>query len=113
MPAELFRLKCLSCVLAEDVELSEALGLPEVSALEDPSRPGRPILTAKARSLLEDMNLAPAVTLHRRRIMAEVESDSLLVEFKPPRRNAEWETPVQRLDAAEKVLSELAKLAAA
>lgn len=94
MPAESFRLKCLSCVLAEDVELSEALGLPEVSALEDPTRPGKPILAAKAKSLLEDMNLAPAVTLHRRRIMAEVESDSLLVEFKPPRRNAEWETPV-------------------
>jgi hypothetical protein len=66
----------------------------EVSALEDPTRPGKPILSAKAKSLLEDMNLAPAVTLHRRRIMAEVESDSLLVEFKPPRRNAEWETPV-------------------
>jgi ATP-dependent Clp protease ATP-binding subunit ClpC len=94
MPAESFHLKCLSCVLAEDVELSEALGLPEVSALEDPTRPGRPILAAKAKSLLEDMNLAPAVTLHRRRITAEVETDSLVVEFKPPRRNAEWETPV-------------------
>lgn len=95
MPADSFQLRCLTRVLAEDAELTEALGLPEVSALEDPDKPGRPILAAKAQALLEDMELAPALSLHRRRVTDRLEADSLELEFKPPRRNPAWETPVR------------------
>lgn len=94
MPPESIDLKCLIRVLAEDVHLCEALALPEVSALEDGSRPGHPTLAAKAKALLEDTSLVPSISLHRRRIGVPVELDSVEVTFTPPKRSAEWETPV-------------------
>ena len=94
MPPESINLKCLIRVLDEDVHLCEALALPEVSSLEDGSRPGHATLATKAKTLLEDTTLVPAISLHRRRIGVPVEIDSIEVTFVPPKRSAEWETPV-------------------
>ncbi len=94
MPPESIDLNCLIRVLDEDVHLCEALALPEVSALEDGSRPGHATLAAKAKTLLEDSSLVPTISLHRRRIGVPIELDSIDVTFTPPRRSAEWESPV-------------------
>lgn len=94
MPSESFHLQCLTRVLGDDVELSEAIALPEVAGLEDPSLPGRPTLSAKARTLLADTDLSPTVSLHRRRVAGKVEIDMVEMSFSPPKRSPEWVQPV-------------------
>ncbi len=95
MPGEVFQFTTLTRVLGENVELAEALGIPEVSTLDDTERRCRAGLQAKARALLEDENLCPALSLHRRRIVAEVALDSIEVNFDPPRRSPDWLEPAR------------------
>lgn len=95
MPPESFHLQCLTRVLGDDIELSEAIGLPEVSGLEEGSHPEKTTLSAKARMLLEDIELSPTVSLHRRRMAASIEVDSVEMTFTPPKRSPDWMQPVR------------------
>src|SRR5438874_13652510 len=54
MPNEVFQLHAVARVLEEDVQLAEALGFPEISALDDADRKWRASLQAKARAMLDD-----------------------------------------------------------
>jgi len=95
MPSEVFQLTTLTRVLAENVELSEPLAFAEISALDDSARKWRSCLQTKAKGLLEDENLAPAISLHRRRVVAQVELDSIEITFEPPKRSPDWQEPVK------------------
>jgi ATP-dependent Clp protease ATP-binding subunit ClpC len=94
MSNEVFQLFTLTRSLAENVELAEALGFPEISALAETVRKRRLTLGAKAKAILEDPEFSPAISLHRRRLVAEVEIDSTDIVFEPPKRTPEWEEPV-------------------
>jgi hypothetical protein len=95
MPGEVFQFTTLTRVLGENVELAEVLGIPEVSTLNDTERKCRAGLQAKAKAVLEDESLSPALSLHHRRIVAEVELDSIEVNFDPPRRSPDWQERVR------------------
>jgi ATP-dependent Clp protease ATP-binding subunit ClpA len=95
MPNEVFQLPIAVRVLGEAVELAEALGFPELSALDDAERKWRSCLQAKVRATLEDHTLTPAISLHRRRIVSEVKLDSVELTFEPPKRSPAWEEPVR------------------
>ncbi len=94
MSNEVFQLFTLTRSLAENVELAEALGFPEISALAETERKRRLALGAKAKAILEDSDLSPAISLHRRRLVAEVELDSTDIVFEPPKRTPDWQEPV-------------------
>jgi ATP-dependent Clp protease ATP-binding subunit ClpC len=94
MPQEVFQLATVTRVFADEVELAEAIAFPEISALDDTERKWRACLQAKARTVLEDNALSPALYLHRRRISAVLEADSVELIFEPTRRSADWEQPV-------------------
>jgi hypothetical protein len=47
--------------------------------------------------MLEEEALCPTISLHRRRLSAELELDSLPLTFEPPRRSPDWEKEVQLL----------------
>lgn len=94
VPHEVFQLATVTRVFADEVELAEALGCLEVSALDDNERRLQSCLQSKAKAVLEDAALAPAMTLHRRRISAAIELDALELTFAPPRRAPDWEHPV-------------------
>ena len=93
MSNEVFQLFTLTRSLAEYVELAEALGFPEISALAETERKRRLALGAKAKAILEDSDLSPAISLHRRRLVAEVELDSTDIVFEPPKRTPDWQEP--------------------
>lgn len=93
MPNEIFQLATVACVFADEVELAEALCLPEISALDERERKWRSCLHAKAKAILEDAQLSPAISLHRRKLVATVEKDSVDVTFEPARRSPDWEQP--------------------
>src|SRR6266542_1229288 len=95
MPNEVFQLRTVTRVLGDNVELAEALGFDEVSALDDAERKWRSSLQAKIKAILEDAMLAPAISLHRRKIAAAVEVDSLELTFEPPKRLPDWQVPLQ------------------
>ena len=94
MPNEVFHLTTVTRVLADDIGLVDALGFPEISALGEGEPDRRRCLTAKAKQLLEDPQLAPALTLHRRRRVAAVERDELELVFEPPKRSPAWQQAV-------------------
>ena len=75
MSNEVFQLSTLTRALAENVALGEALGFSEISALDDTERKRTASLGTKAKTILEDPELSPAISLHRRRLVAEVELD--------------------------------------
>src|SRR5256885_13828719 len=108
MPNEVFQLHAVARVLEEDVQLAEALGFPEISALDDADRKWRASLQAKARAMLDDQSLTPAISLHRRKIVGPVELDSVELTFEPPKRSPAWEEPVRlRLHFARWIEDEL------
>ena len=91
---ELFQLTTVTRVLDEGVELTEALGFPEISALAAAERHWRKLIQSKAKSLLEDNNACPAGALYRRRLSAKVELDDVEVTLNPPPRSAKWQEPI-------------------
>ncbi len=93
MPQEVFQLATVTCVFADEVELAEAIGFPEISALDDAERKWRDCLQAKASTVLEDNALSPALGLHRRRVAIVPEVDTVELVFEPTRRTADWEQP--------------------
>lgn len=95
MPNEMFQVATVARVFSGEAELAEALGFPEVSALDDAERKWRACLQSKTKALLEDAALSAAISLHRRKLVATVELDSLELNFEPPRRSADWEQPLQ------------------
>ena len=94
MSHEGFQLTTVACVLADEVELAEALGFPEISALGDTDRHWRAALGAKAKAVLEDSALSPILSLHRRRITAAPEVREVEISLEPPKRSPEWQEPV-------------------
>ncbi len=90
MSNEVFQLLTLTRSFEGNVGLSEALGFPEISAIEDTERRRQTSLRTKARAILEDPTLAPAISLHRRRLVAEVEIDSIDMLFEPSKRSPDW-----------------------
>lgn len=77
------------------IQLGEALGYPEISALADTERHCLAALQAKAKVVLEDGELSPAVTLHRRRLVIEEPTvDEVEIVLEPPKRSPEWQEPV-------------------
>jgi len=70
MPNEIFQVATIASIFADEVELVEALGYPEISALDESERKWRSCLQAKAKAILEDAELAPAISLHRRKLAA-------------------------------------------
>jgi len=95
MPNEVFQLKTISRVLAEGVELAEALALPEISALAESEARWRRALVAKAKVILEDSVLTPAFFIGRRRIGSEVELGRIELLLEPPRRSPAWQQPLR------------------
>jgi ATP-dependent Clp protease ATP-binding subunit ClpC len=93
MPNEIFQLTTVTCVFADEVELAEALCFPEISALDERERKWRSCLHSKAKAILEDAELSPAISLHRRKLVATPEKDSVEVKFEPARRSPDWEQP--------------------
>jgi ATP-dependent Clp protease ATP-binding subunit ClpC len=94
MSHEVFQLATVTRVFADEVELAEALGFPEISALDDGERKWRSCLQAKAKTVLEDAALSRAISLHRRKLRAVVSVESLELQFEPPRRSVDWEQPL-------------------
>ncbi|MCX6893639.1 MAG: AAA family ATPase [Verrucomicrobia bacterium] len=94
MAHEVFQLATVARVLADHVELAEALGFPEVSALGDTERRWRPALQAKAKAILEDTGLSLALSLHRRRISVKPEIHEVEITLEPPKRSPAWQEPV-------------------
>jgi ATP-dependent Clp protease ATP-binding subunit ClpA len=88
------QLTTVTSVLADDVELAEALGFPEISALGDTERRTQASMQAKAKAVLEDGGLSPVVSLHRRRIIVAPELIEVEITLEPPRRSPEWQEPV-------------------
>lgn len=95
MPNEFFQLVTVTRVVSDGILLAEALGYPEISALGDRDQKWRSCLQSKAKLVLEDPLLAPALTLHRRRFATAIEISSLDLTFSPPRRLADWEQPLE------------------
>jgi ATP-dependent Clp protease ATP-binding subunit ClpC len=94
MPNTTFQLTTVVRVLTDEVELADALGFPEISALDEGERKWRSCLQSKTKALLEDDALSPAISLHRRKLRAAVEVESLKLQFEPPRRSPDWEQPL-------------------
>ena len=94
MAQESFQFTVITRVLADDVDLSEALGFPEISSLGDTERRCQAALQAKAKAILEDSELSPAVSLHRRRIVVEPELAEVEVTLEPAKRMPEWQKPL-------------------
>ncbi|HTI72475.1 MAG TPA: AAA family ATPase [Candidatus Limnocylindria bacterium] len=108
MANETFQLVTVTRALEGEVELMEALGVPEVSALGTPGGNADAILEAKARAILEDADQTPPFWVHRRHIPSPVELDSVEVTFNPPKRNPAWQEPVRlRLEFVRWVEGEL------
>ena len=94
MAHENFQLTTVASLLADDVELAEALGFPEISALGDTERRTQASMQAKANAVLEDSSLSPAVSLHRRRVIVAPELHEVEITMEPPKRSPEWQEPV-------------------
>ncbi|MCC6233921.1 MAG: ATP-dependent Clp protease ATP-binding subunit, partial [Verrucomicrobiales bacterium] len=97
MPAmahDVFQLVTVARVFTDGGELCEAVGFPEISAFDETDRKARACLQTKAKALLENPELAPALSLHRRRLGVAVEPGVVDVEFRPPPRTPDWEQPV-------------------
>ena len=94
MAHEVFQLATVARVLADEVELAEVLGLPEISALGESERRWQASLQSKAKAILEDSGLSPALSLHRRRITAEPKVFEVEIGLEPTKRSPEWQEPV-------------------
>jgi ATP-dependent Clp protease ATP-binding subunit ClpC len=94
MPSQTFHLKTITRVLPSDGFLAEAIGLPEVSALNDVEHKWREALQSKAEIILADPALAPTESLHCRRSPGKIELEVVEMTFEPPRRAADWQHPV-------------------
>src|SRR5688572_12374964 len=94
MPGELFHLTTVTRTLPSGGEVSEAIGFPEVSALDDAEKKWRASLAAKVKGILEEPGAVPAHLLHRRRIGADVTVDTIEITFEPTKRAPDWQERV-------------------
>jgi len=94
MPGELFHLTTVTRTLSGSGEVSEAIGFPEVSALDDAEKKWRAALATKVKGILEEPGAVPAHLLHRRRIAAEVTVDTIEMTLEPTKRAPDWQEPV-------------------
>ena len=94
MGLEAFRLTTVTQVLADEIELTEALGFPEISALGENERKCQAALQAKAKAILEDTRLSSALLLHRRLLIIEPEVRHVEITLDPPPRLPDWQEPV-------------------
>jgi ATP-dependent Clp protease ATP-binding subunit ClpC len=91
MANEVFQLIAVTRLLEEEMRLVEVIGMPEVSVLAPNERKSHAGIQAKAKEILEDLDLSPLLSLHRRRIGGKVEVDEFEVTIDPPRHRPEWE----------------------
>src|SRR5689334_4966784 len=89
-----FQINTVTHVLAEGVELIEALGFPEISALGDTEKRSRTALEAKAKTVLEDFALSPALSIYRRQLAASPELCEVELTLEPAKRSVDWQEPV-------------------
>src|SRR5258706_10503449 len=94
MATEVFHLTTLTRFPDEDLRLLEALGVPEISALDESDPRCTVALRAKATSILENPSLSPPLNLYHRRFGTEVQLDEVEVTFRPPKRRLDWVEPV-------------------
>jgi hypothetical protein len=94
MGTGMIRLTALTRILDDEVQLAEAFGLPEITALGDSERQCRDTLQTKAKAILEDPTLNPPLAWFRRRFGSAVELDEIELTFVPPKRQPEWQEPV-------------------
>ena len=94
MGHEVFQLVTVTRGLGEGVRVVEALGLPEISAVADSAAGGTTTLRTKAKTLLEDPALSPALRLFRRRFGAEAVLDEVELPLAPPKHAPAWQEPV-------------------
>jgi hypothetical protein len=94
MGSEAFNLITVARVFAGEIELAEALGFAEISALGETERQWQTVLQAKSKALLEDSNLSPALSLHRRRLIVQPELSEIGISLHPPTRSPAWQEPV-------------------
>ena len=94
MPSETFKLISVTRVLADGVELAEALAFPEISALGGNAREWQAALQTKAKDILEDAALSPPLFVHRRHVSATPEVGAVELVLEPPRRTPDWQQPV-------------------
>lgn len=94
MGSEAFNLITVARVFVGEIELAEALGFPEISALGETERQWQTVLQAKSKALLEDSNLSPALSLHRRRLIVQPELSEIEISLHPPTRSPAWQEPV-------------------
>jgi ATP-dependent Clp protease ATP-binding subunit ClpC len=94
MPAEIFHLTTVARALPGGSEISEAIGFPEVSALDDAEKKWRASLTAKVKGVLEQPEIVPPQLLHRRRLAVVATLDEVEVAFEATKRAADWQEPV-------------------
>src|SRR5689334_5098715 len=95
MACESFQIITVSRIYGEEIELIQALGFPEVSALGEEEAAARAGLNAKLKDVLEDANLSPARWLHRRMISGEAELDRVEVTLRPGKRSLAWQQEVK------------------
>ena len=91
MAQETFQLTTVSRILADDVELADALGFPEISALGDTERRWQAGLQAKAKTLLQD---GSTMSLYRRQAAAQPELLEVEIRMAPPKHAPDWREPV-------------------
>lgn len=108
MASEVFHLTTLTRLLDEDARLIEALGFPEISALDQSDHKCESALRAKAKALLEDPSSSPLLSLYGRQIGPAVELDEIEITLAPPKRLPDWQDPVRlRLDFARWISNDL------
>ena len=92
---DIFRLTTVVRVLPGEVELAEALGFPEISALGDSEAAWRAVLQAKAKQVLEAGDAGSALSLHRRQFAAEPVILEVEIPIEAPKRTPAWQEPVR------------------
>jgi DNA polymerase III delta prime subunit len=95
MPETTLQLTTITSLLPADLELAEAIGFPEVSALGESEIQWKGALQSKCKSILQDAEVSSAVWLHRRRRIIEPELREIEIDLDPPKRSMEWRKPVR------------------
>lgn len=94
MPETEFQITTVHRSLGDGLEVVEALGFPELSALGETAEDAGNRLAKKIRQFLTNDELCPALELHRRRLKIQAQPSFLSLEFTPPRRTPEWQLPI-------------------
>lgn len=95
MPETEFQITTVRHSIGDGIEMAEALGFPELSALGETVEEAESRLGKKLRQFLSNAELCPALEIHRRRLKMEAVVSFLSLEFTPPRRAPQWQLPAK------------------